>query len=186
MELKKATFGAGCFWCIEAVFQELKGVHEVKSGYTGGHIKNPAYREVCTGTTGHNEVVDIHYDNDEISLNDLLEVFWSVHNPTTLNRQGADKGTQYRSGVYFHDAEDETVIQTSIASVAAKLWDDPIVTEVKPATDFYPAEAYHNDYYDRNYYAGYCQIVINPKLKKLKEKFSHKVKAEYNGPIKEF
>ncbi len=183
---KRIILGGGCFWCIEAVFQRLKGVQSATSGYIDGHVQHPTYREVCTGTTGHNEVVAIQYDSSLISLDQLLEVFWSVHDPTTLNRQGADKGTQYRSGIYFDSEEDQGIIQQSIIDVAAKLWDNPIVTEVKPASTFYPAEQYHHNYYNRNDYAGYCQIVINPKLAKLRTGFSNLIKKEYSEGERKF
>lgn len=183
---KKIIMGGGCFWCIEAVFQRVEGVSSVRSGYIDGHIKNPSYREVCSGTTGHNEVLEVNYDPTIISLEELLDIFWSVHNPTTLNQQGADKGTQYRSGIYFYDENERLVIEDSIKNVAAKIWDDPVVTEVKEAKEFYPAEKYHQDYYNRNDYTGYCQVVINPKLAKLREKFSHKIKKEYSENERKF
>jgi peptide-methionine (S)-S-oxide reductase len=182
----KIVIGGGCFWCIEAVFQRVEGVISANSGYIDGHIKNPTYREVCTGTTGHNEVVELVYDASKVTLEELLEIFWSVHNPTTLNQQGADKGTQYRSGIYYYNDEDLETIQESINNVAAQLWEDPIVTEVKKATKFYIAEKYHQDYYNRNDYAGYCQIVINPKLGKLRAKFAHKIKEEYSENERKF
>ena len=183
---KKIVIGGGCFWCIEAVFQRVHGVISAKSGYMDGKIKNPTYREVCSGATGHNEVVEITYNQDVISLEEILEIFWSVHNPTTLNQQGADKGTQYRSGIYYYNSDERDIIQLSIENVASKLWDDPIVTEVKEASEFYLAEAYHQDYYNRNDYAGYCQIVINPKLAKLRESFSHNIKKEYSEGERKF
>lgn len=183
---KKIILGGGCFWCIEAVFQRVEGVSHVLSGYIDGHVKNPTYREVCSGTTGHNEVLEINYDSSITSLEEILDIFWSVHNPTTLNQQGADKGTQYRSGVYFYEKDERSVIESSINNVAAKIWDDPIVTEVKEAKEFYPAEQYHQNYYNRNDYTGYCQVVINPKLAKLREKFSHKIKTEYSENERKF
>ena len=183
---KIITFGGGCFWCIEAVFQRLEGVLLAESGYINGHVKNPTYKEVCSGTTGHNEVVQVTYDSEKISLEELLEVFWTIHNPTTLNQQGADRGTQYRSGIYFQEAIEESIIQESLKNVGQALWEDPIVTEVQKAEVFYPAEQYHKDYYNRNDYAGYCQVVINPKLGKLRQKFSHKIKAEYSEGERKF
>lgn len=173
---KKISFGGGCFWCTEAVFDLIKGVKKVTPGYMDGHIKNPSYREVCSGTTGHNEVIQVVYDDQVISLDELLEIFWTSHDPTTLNRQGADKGTQYRSGIYYENESEEEIINNSIEQVASKLWDDPIVTEVKPASEFYPAEQYHQDYYKRNSYVGYCQVVINPKINKVRQKFSNRLK----------
>ena len=177
---KIITLGGGCFWCTEAVFQRLKGVSKVTPGYMDGHIDNPTYRQVCSGTTGHNEVIQIEYDNSIISLEEILEVFWATHNPTTLNQQGADKGTQYRSGVYFNEEHEKEIIEKSISEVGQPLWDNPIVTEVKEASRFYTAEKYHIDYYNKNSYVGYCQVVINPKLNKLKSKFQSKLKEEYS------
>lgn len=178
-ELKKATFGAGCFWCVEAVFQRLKGVSEVQSGYIGGHTENPTYRDICTGETGHAEVIQFSYDEDLISFEELLEVFWSTHDPTTLNQQGADKGTQYRSAIFYHDDEQQKIAQHSKTNVAPALWEDPIVTEITEASTFYPAEVYHQGYYNSHRSAPYCFVVINPKVAKLKEKFAHKLKEEY-------
>lgn len=183
---KIITLGGGCFWCIEAVFQRVEGVSNVQSGYINGKLKNPTYKDVCTGTTGHNEVIQITYDSSVTTLSELLEIFWAVHNPTTLNQQGADKGTQYRSGIYFEDAVDEETIRESLLNVGQPLWDMPIVTEVEKAEVFYPAEQYHKDYYNRNDYTGYCQVVINPKLSKLRQKFSHKIKAEYSEDERKF
>lgn len=177
MNKKKATFGAGCFWCVEAVFQRLKGVEQVVSGYMGGNIKNPTYREICSGLTGHAEVVQITYDEAIISFSELLEVLWTTHDPTTLNRQGADKGTQYRSVVFYHDENQKLDTEKSISDVASSLYDEEIVTEVAPADTFYPAEIYHQDYFNRNKFAPYCIAIINPKLSKLKQKFSSKLKV---------
>lgn len=171
-----ATLGAGCFWCVEAVYQELRGVTKVVSGYSGGHIEDPSYRAVCTGTTGHAEVCQVHFDPKIISYEEILEVFWTTHDPTTLNRQGADVGTQYRSVIYYHDARQKAIAEKSKASVATQIWDDPIVTEISPAQKFYKAEDYHQDYYAGNQAEPYCQIVIAPKLKKFKEKFAGKLK----------
>lgn len=170
------TLAGGCFWCIEAVFKDLKGVTKVVSGYCGGNTKNPTYREVSSGLSGHAEAVQITYDPKIIKLEELLEVFWTLHDPTTLNRQGADVGTQYRSAVFYSTSSDKAIIEKSIAEVASKLWDDPIVTQVSPLKEFYPAEEYHQDYYDLNKTQPYCQIVISPKMKKLKEKFGSKLK----------
>ena len=176
MKTEIATFGAGCFWCVEAVFQELKGVISVESGYMGGSTANPTYRYVCTGNTGHAEVTQVTFDPAVISYDELLEVLWTTHDPTTLNRQGADAGTQYRSAIFYHDEEQKVKAEKSKAEVATKLWDKPIVTQIVPADTFYPAEGYHQDYYANNPNAGYCQIVINPKIQKVRSKFSDKLK----------
>lgn len=167
-----ATFGAGCFWCVEAVFQNLKGVDTVVSGYMGGKLSNPSYRDVCSGTTGHAEVCQIYFDPQIISFQQLLEVFWLTHDPTTLNRQGADKGTQYRSVVFWHNNTQESLAKKLKNEFAQKYWDDPIVTEIVQANEFYPAEDYHQNYFNLNGEAPYCQIVITPKVLKAKEKFS--------------
>lgn len=169
--LELATFGAGCFWCVEAVFQELKGVEKVVSGYSGGEIKNPSYKEVCTGRTGHAEVCQIYFDPAIISYETLLEVFWTTHDPTTLNRQGADSGTQYRSVIFYHSEAQKEAAQKSLAEVAPLLWTDPMVTEISAYTLFYPAEDYHQNFYSENADYGYCQAVINPKIYKFREKF---------------
>lgn len=169
---EQATFGAGCFWCVEAIFQELRGVKAVVSGFSGGHIKNPAYREVIAGTTGHAEVVQIAFDPEVISFEKLLMVFWSTHDPTTLNRQGADVGTQYRSAIFYHSEEQKDQALQSKAEVATQLWDDPIVTEVTAFDKFYEAEEYHQNYFALNPNQGYCRVVINPKLKKFRENFA--------------
>jgi peptide-methionine (S)-S-oxide reductase len=177
MNVEVATFGAGCFWCVEAVFQELKGVIKVESGYMGGKSPDPTYREVCSGTTGHAEVARITFDADVISYEELLEILWTTHDPTTLNRQGADAGTQYRSVIFYHSDEQKEIAERSKREVATKLWSKPIVTEITPASEFYPAEAYHQDYYANNPNAGYCQIVINPKIEKVRSKFRSKLKG---------
>jgi len=177
--IKKATFGAGCFWCLEAVFQRLEGVSNVVSGYMGGKIKNPTYREVCSGLTGHAEVIQLDYDASIISYEELLDVLWTTHNPTTLNQQGADKGTQYRSAVFYHDDEQKEIAELSKLKVAPLVWDDPIVTEITPAEVFYAGEVEHQNYYNGHKSAPYCSIVINPKIAKLKAKFAHKLKQEY-------
>jgi len=161
-----ATFGGGCFWCIEAVYERIEGVVAVTSGYAGGTKENPTYEEVCTGTTGHAEVVQIEYYPEQISYDELLEIFWKAHDPTTLNRQGADVGTQYRSVIMYHDEEQKERAERSMAA-ASKLFGDPIVTEIVPLRTFYSAEGYHQDFYDQNPNYGYCRIVIHPKLKKL-------------------
>ena len=174
-----ATLAGGCFWCLEAVFDELQGVEKVESGYAGGRVKNPTYREVCTGTTGHAEVVQITFDPQVITFKDLLKVFFTIHDPTTLNRQGVDVGTQYRSAIYYHSPEQKAIAEEVIAEMtAAKLWDDPIVTEVTPLAEFYPAEEYHRDYYQRNPAQPYCQMVIAPKVAKSRKKFLDKLKRQ--------
>lgn len=167
-----ATFAGGCFWCVEAIFQDLKGVSKVESGYTGGHVPNPTYEQVCTGTTGHAEALRITYDPKQISYPDLLRIFLTTHDPTTLNRQGADVGTQYRSAIFTHSEEQEKAARQVIAEVQrAGIWDDPIVTEVTPAAAFYKAEDYHQNYYKRNPNQGYCRVVIAPKVAKFREKY---------------
>ena len=177
-KLKTTTLGAGCFWCVEAVFLELKGVHQVVSGYAGGTVQNPSYQQICTGMTGHAEVVQITFDPGVISFSEILFVFWRTHDPTTLNRQGADVGTQYRSVIFYHDEEQKAVAENSKReSDAAGLWENPIVTEIVPAADFYIAEGYHQDYYSLNPYQPYCQIVIDPKLKKFRNEFGNKLRS---------
>jgi len=171
-----ATLAGGCFWCLEAVFQQLKGVSKVSSGYAGGQRPNPTYEAVCTGTTGHAEVVQIEFDPAVITYRDLLDVFFTIHDPTTLNQQGADTGTQYRSAVFFHSPEQQMDAAAAIRE-AQKAWDDPIVTEVVPFTQFYPAEEYHRDYYLRNPNQGYCRVVIAPKVAKLRSHFLERLKA---------
>lgn len=172
---KKITFGGGCFWCTEAVFTLLKGVTKVESGYSGGGIDNPTYREVCSGMTGHAEVIEVTYNPDEISLEDLLRIHLSTHNPTTLNRQGADMGTQYRSIIFYRDEAEKVAAQNVIGELQ-QAYDDPVVTELKPLEHFYKAEAYHQDYYSNNAQEGYCQAVIDPKLKKFKQLFKELLK----------
>ena len=173
-----ATLAGGCFWCLEAVFLRLRGVHRVESGYAGGHVENPNYRAVCSGTTGHAEVVQIEFDPEVISYRELLEVFFAIHDPTTLNRQGADVGTQYRSAIFYHDQAQQQTAERTIAELEEqKIWDDPVVTEIVPLERFYPAEDYHREYYDRNPEQGYCQVVISPKVAKLRQKFAEKLKA---------
>ncbi|SFP51752.1 peptide-methionine (S)-S-oxide reductase [Pseudarcicella hirudinis] len=174
------TFGAGCFWCVEAVFQQLDGVLKVESGYSGGTVKNPSYREVCTGQTGHAEVCQITYDPKKISFEELLEVFWKTHDPTTLNRQGADSGTQYRSAIFYHNEEQKKQAEEWKAKLnAERVFPNPIVTEITAFTNFYPAEDYHKDYYLLNGHEPYCQIVIKPKLDKFHKAFKEKLKKEY-------
>ncbi|HMU85126.1 MAG TPA: peptide-methionine (S)-S-oxide reductase MsrA [Leptospiraceae bacterium] len=164
--LQLATVGGGCFWCLEAVFQRVNGVSKVVSGYAGGRTENPNYREVCGGNTGHAEVIQIEFDPATISYEKLLDVFWKCHDPTTLNRQGADTGTQYRSIILTHD-ENQKKLAIASRTAAEKNFDSPIVTEIVPLTKFYAAENYHQDYYNQNGHAPYCQVVIAPKLKKM-------------------
>lgn len=168
-KVEKATFGAGCFWCVEAVFERLDGVRSVVAGYAGGTKENPTYEEVCTGKTGHAEVAQITFDPAKISYVHLLEMFWVAHDPTTMNRQGADHGTQYRSVIFYHDEKQRAAAEESKRK-AAKGFGDPIVTEIKPLTHFYEAENYHQDYFRNNPNAPYCRFVIKPKLDKLKLK----------------
>ncbi len=172
-----ATIGGGCFWCVEAVYLMIDGIIAAQSGYTGGKIKNPTYREVCSGLTGHAEVVQLTYDADKISYEEILEIFWASHDPTTLNRQGNDVGTQYRSVIYYHNDEQKAIAEKSIQEVAPTLWNDPIVTELSPAEEFYPAEAYHDNYYRLNPQNGYCSVVIGPKVAKVKKKFANRLKS---------
>jgi len=175
--IKKATFGTGCFWCTEAIFSELKGVVSSTPGYSGGKIKNPTYKEVCEGTTGHAEVIQIEYNPEVIGFGELLEVFWKTHDPTTLNRQGADVGTQYRSVIFFHDSDQEReALRYKHALQEAHIWDNPIVTEITAFSVFYPAEDYHNNYYENNPANGYCNFVITPKLEKFRKVFVDKLK----------
>ena len=168
MEL--ATLGGGCFWCLEAAFNQLRGVVKAQSGYAGGRRPNPTYEQVCTGVTGHAEVVQITFDPAVISYAEILEVFFTIHDPTTLNRQGADVGTQYRSAIFYHSPEQKAIAEKVIAELTAdRVWNDPIVTEVLPFTEFFPAENYHDRYYERNSAQPYCQVVISPKLAKLRK-----------------
>lgn len=176
-KLQKATFGNGCFWCSEAVFQRLKGVVTVKSGYEGGDVANPTYDDVCTGTTGHAEVIELTYDPAEISYEELLEVFWKTHDPTTLNRQGADVGTQYRSVVFYHNDEQKALAEKYKKELNAKnAFGKPVVTAITKASPFYVAENYHQDYYNRNGSQPYCRAVILPKMEKLEKIFKDKLK----------
>jgi len=171
------TFGAGCFWCVEAVFQRLKGVQSVKSGYSGGNVKNPSYKEVCNGTTGHAEVCQIVYNKDEISFEELLEVFWKTHDPTTLNSQGNDFGTQYRSAIFYHSEEQKVIAEKYKAKLnEVKAYEQPVITEITAFTNFYPAEDYHQNYFNANGSAPYCKFVIQPKLEKFEKVFKDKIK----------
>ncbi|MFW5773608.1 MAG: peptide-methionine (S)-S-oxide reductase MsrA [Tangfeifania sp.] len=176
-ELKKATLGGGCFWCTEAVYKELKGVVDVVPGYSGGSIKNPAYREVCSGRTGHAEIVQVTYDPEVISYKEILDVFFMTHDPTTLNRQGNDVGTQYRSVIFYHNEEQKETAEEVIRMLNKKnVYNNPVVTEVTPFETFYKAEDYHKDYFERNKDQPYCQFVVAPKVKKFKTLFKNKLK----------
>ena len=173
-----ATLGGGCFWCLEAVYVDLRGVDRVVSGYAGGHVPNPSYERVCAGATGHAEVVQITFDPQEISFGDVLDVFFTIHDPTTLNRQGADIGTQYRSIILYHTPEQRAVAERKIAELAASgTWRDPIVTELKPLEAFYPAEDYHQNYFRDNPRQPYCQAVVAPKVAKARKTFLARLKA---------
>jgi peptide-methionine (S)-S-oxide reductase len=174
--VSEATFGNGCFWCTEAFFSELNGVLEVSPGYSGGPVKNPAYREVCNGTTGHAEVVRIRFDPARISFPELLEVFWATHDPTTLNRQGNDVGTQYRSAIFFHDEEQQRLANVSkMAAEESGVFSGPIVTEISPLVNYFPAEDYHRDYFARNPNAPYCSVMIAPKMAGFRQRFAEKL-----------
>jgi peptide-methionine (S)-S-oxide reductase len=175
--METATLAGGCFWCLDGAYRDLRGVISVESGYAGGHVSNPTYQQVCTGTTGHAEVVQVMYDPEEIGYRDLLEVFFSMHDPTTLNRQGADVGTQYRSAIFWHDEVQREAAKAMIAELARDgVFDDPIVTEVSGLEEFYPAGEDHQDYYRRNPNQGYCQIVVAPKLAKFRAKYAGRLK----------
>nr|WP_329604204.1 peptide-methionine (S)-S-oxide reductase MsrA [Undibacterium nitidum] len=168
-----ATLGGGCFWCTEAVFQQIRGVQKVESGYSGGQVHQPSYEQICTGRTGHAEVVRLQFDPAVISYEDILEIFFTIHDPTSLNRQGADTGTQYRSVIYFHDEQQKQIAQ-KVMQRAAAIWDDPIVTELSPAPMFYVAEAYHQNYFRQNPQQGYCAFVVAPKVAKARKAFADK------------
>jgi len=171
------TLGAGCFWCVEAIFQDIKGVESVVSGYSNGTVKNPSYKEVCTGSTGHAEVCQLTYDSKIVSLAKILEVFWQTHDPTTLNKQGADVGTQYRSGIFYQNDEQKKIAEGILKQLnEAKVFTNPIVTEITALTTFYPAEDYHQDYFDINGEQPYCTAVIRPKVEKFKKTFSEILK----------
>jgi peptide-methionine (S)-S-oxide reductase len=177
-EQEVCTLGGGCFWCLEAVFVELQGVEKVVSGYSGGSVPSPSYREVCNGSTGHAEVAQIMFDPGVISFREILKVFFATHDPTTLNRQGADVGTQYRSAIFYHSQEQKETAETVIAELnKADIWQNPIVTEVTPLDVFYIAEDYHQDYYKYNSQQPYCQVVISPKLAKLRKEFTSQLKS---------
>ena len=177
VESSLATFGAGCFWCVEAIFQQLEGVKSVSSGYSGGEIKNPSYKEVCSGTTGHAEVCRIEYDPSVVTFDELLEVFWQTHDPTTLNRQGNDVGTQYRSVVFYHDEHQKERAEFFKKQLnESGAFNDPVITEISPLTNYYAAEDYHQNYYNENGNQGYCQFVIRPKVEKFQKAFKDKIK----------
>ena len=172
-----ATLGAGCFWCVEAIFQDVRGVERVVSGYAGGSVANPTYQQVCAGQTGHAEVAQITFDPSVISYDDILYIFWRTHDPTTLNRQGADVGTQYRSVIFYHSKEQKAIAEQSKRDAeAAKVWPKPIVTEIAPLTNFYPAEAYHQNYFRLNPNQPYCRAVIDPKVQKFRKTFQEKLR----------
>lgn len=177
--LQTATLAGGCFWCLEAVYDEIKGVHSVESGYAGGHAPNPTYRQVCDGDTGHAEVVQIHFDPNVVAYRDLLNVFFAIHDPTTLNRQGADVGTQYRSAIFYHDEEQKRIAGELIEELnAQKIWDKPIVTEITKLDKFYAAEDYHQEYFARNPYQPYCMAVVAPKVAKFRKHFLDMLKKQ--------
>jgi peptide-methionine (S)-S-oxide reductase len=174
---ERTTLAGGCFWCLEAVYDDLQGVLNVVSGYAGGHVPDPTYEAVCSGGTGHAEVVQITFDPEQISFRELLETFFTIHDPTTPNRQGADVGTQYRSAIFCHTPEQKAVAEQVIAELnAAGVWANPVVTEVAPLNVFYPAEEYHQEYFRRNPYQGYCQVVVAPKLAKFRQKYLQRLK----------
>ena len=173
-----ATLAGGCFWCLEAVFEDLRGVREIVSGYAGGQVPNPSYEQVCSGTTGHAEVVQISFDSSAVSYRELLEVFFTIHDPTTLDRQGPDTGTQYRSAIFFHSPGQQASAMAVIADLTAhQVWDDPIVTEIVPFTVFYPAEEYHQHYFASNPAQGYCRAIIAPKVAKFRKQYLAKLRA---------
>ena len=176
-QLETATLAAGCFWCVEAVFDELKGVHDVVSGYSGGHLANPTYKQVCSETTGHAEAVQIKFDSDVISFADILRVFFTVHDPTTLNRQGNDVGESYRSAIFFHSPEQEETAHEVIAEIESqKLYRGSVVTEVTSFSNFYPAEDYHQEYFAQNPSQGYCSFVVAPKVAKFRKQYAERLK----------
>ncbi|MDO8550647.1 MAG: peptide-methionine (S)-S-oxide reductase MsrA [Ignavibacteria bacterium] len=181
LNLEKATFGGGCFWCTEAIYERVEGVHTVMSGYAGGHVKNPTYKQVCDGTTGHAEVIQIGYDPKVVSYDELLEIFFKTHDPTTLNRQGTDVGTQYRSVIFYHNDEQKKKAEYYKAELdKSAAWDNSIVTEISPLNNYYPAEDYHQDYYENNSNQGYCAFVIGPKVEKFEKVFKSKLKEKYS------
>jgi peptide-methionine (S)-S-oxide reductase len=177
-KLETATLAGGCFWCVEAVFDEVRGVESVVSGYAGGGVPHPSYEAVCSGATGHAEAVQVVFDTEVVTFREILEIFFTVHDPTTLNRQGADVGTQYRSAIFYHTAEQRETAERVIAELSGeKIWDAPVVTEVAPLTEFYPAEDYHQEYFRNNPGQGYCRAVVAPKVSKFRQKFLEKLKS---------
>lgn len=177
-QLEQATLGGGCFWCVEAIYQDVIGVHKVVSGYTGGDRENPTYQQICSGATGHAEVAQIDFDPTVISFEELLDIFWNTHDPTTLNRQGNDVGTQYRSAIFYHDKKQKEIAERSKAETdASDLWRDPIVTEIVPLTKFYGGEIYHQNYFKDNPQQPYCMMVVNPKVQKFRKSFQDKLKG---------
>jgi len=177
-DLAQATLAGGCFWCLEAVFELLNGVKRVESGYAGGHVENPTYEQVCSGVTGHAEVLQITYDTKTVGFTELLEIFFAMHDPTTLNRQGHDIGTQYRSAIFFHDNDQQETSKQAIEFLSHQdIWSDPIVTEIVPLDIFYPAEAYHQEYYRNNPESPYCQYIISPKVSKFREYYLAKLRV---------
>lgn len=178
-KLEVATFGGGCFWCIEAAFEQIEGILNVESGYSGGTTKKPTYEQVCTGTTGHAEVVQVTFNPAVISFKEILNIFFTIHDPTSLNRQGADVGTQYRSVIFYHNKKQKELIEQTINELEKeKVWDHTIVTQIEPFKHFYQAEEYHKRYFDRNPEAGYCKVVISPKIAKLRIKYHEKMKQK--------
>ena len=171
-----ATLAGGCFWCLEAVYNELRGVERVISGYAGGHVPNPTYEQVCSGGTGHAEVVEVTFDPEVISYREILEVFFTIHDPTTLNRQGADVGTQYRSAIFYHPEQEQVAREIIGETNASGIWRAPLVTQLEPLDRFYPAEGYHQNYYERNPYQPYCQVIIAPKVAKVRERYLARLK----------
>lgn len=169
--MEKATLAGGCFWCLDTIYRQTRGVSSVVSGYSGGHVTNPTYLQMHEEDTGHAEAVQIQFDPDVIPYRTILEIFWASHNPTTLNQDGANVGAEYRSEIFYHNEEQKQVAEKTKTEYAAKLWDNPIVTKITPFSNFYPAEDYHQDYYTKNPQAGYCQVIINPKLEKFRHKF---------------
>lgn len=177
MATETATLGGGCFWCLEAVYQELKGVRHVQSGYTGGHVPNPTYEQVCDGNTGHAEVVQVTFDPEIVTYREILEIFFTIHDPTTPNRQGNDVGTQYRSAIFYHDAQQQETAKHVIAEMA-NVWDAPIVTELEPLGAYYKAEEYHQNYYRQHPLQGYCAFVVAPKVAKFRKTFADRLASE--------
>lgn len=175
MSIETATLGGGCFWCLEAVYQEVSGVQHIESGYTGGDVVDPSYEQICTGTTGHAEVVRITFDTNLITFREILEIFFTIHDPTTLNRQGNDVGTQYRSVIYIHSSEQKTIAKQVIAEMA-NVWDAPVVTQLSPVNVFYKAEDFHQNYFRQHPFEGYCAFVVAPKVEKLRKFFASKLK----------